>query len=158
MGRLRGGPVEPQSVRGPFAFGRGCRGEWSKGTIVVLSALLFLLLNPAGALLQEQVVLSDFQVLDWFKSVRLTWRAAAPPGAAAIFEIYRSDRENGPYSLLAEIRMGDREFIDVITKTYVYYDKKVEPGRRYYYQLALKGTSQIFGPFGGLASGAPPGT
>lgn len=146
------------SARGPFLFSRGGQFDLSGWQQAAFAALLFFLLVPALALGQDQVIVSDFQVLDWFKSVRLTWRAAAPPGVEAIFEIYRSDKETGPYSLVQEVRMGDREFIDVITKSYTYYDKRVEAGRRYYYKLALKGTSQVFGPFGGLASGAPPGT
>jgi len=54
--------------------------------------------------------------------------------------------------------LGDREFIDVITKDYSFLDKKLEAGRSYFYKLVLRGTDQSFGPFRGLASGAPPGT
>lgn len=113
---------------------------------------------PAVGLAQDQVTVSDFTVLDWFKAVKLTWKAAVPEGAEGIFEIYRSDKENGPYKLVQEIRLGDKQFIDVITKNYSFLDNKVETGHGYYYKLALRGTDQSFGPFRGLASGAPPGT
>jgi hypothetical protein len=116
------------------------------------------MLTPALGFAQDQVTVSDFRVLDWFKAVKLTWKASAPPGTEAIFEIYRSDKESGPYSLVQEVKLGDKEFIDIITKDYSFEDKKLEPGRGYYYKLALRGTDQDFGPFRGLASGAPPGT
>jgi len=114
--------------------------------------LLFPIMAPA----QSQMTISDFRV--WFKSVKLTWKASAPAGTEGIFEIYRSNKENGPYALVQEIRFGDKEFIDVITKNYSFLDQKLEAGRSYYYKLALKGSDQVFGPFRGLASGAPPGT
>lgn len=107
---------------------------------------------------QTGVSVSDFKVMDWFKSVRLIWRVRAPEGSDGIFEIYRSDKQDGPYVLVQEIKLGDREFIDAITKTYVFYDKKLKVGRRYYYKLTLHGADQVFGPLQGLASGAPPGT
>lgn len=121
-----------------------------------LVALLLLL--PATGFSQDPVTISDFTVLTWFKAVKLTWKAAAPEGAQGILEIYRSDQENGPYKLVQEIRLGDKQFIDVITKDYSFLDNKLEPGHSYYYKLALRGTDQSFGPFRGLASGAPPGT
>ncbi len=122
----------------------------------LIAGLVVLL--PIAALSQAEVEISDFKVLDWFKSVKLTWRVTAPDGSDGIFEIYRSDKEEGPYSLVEEIKVGDKQFIDVIAKTYVFYDKKLKVGRRYYYKLALRGADQVFGPFRGLASGAPPGT
>ena len=79
-------------------------------------------------------------------------------GSYGIFEIYRSDKEEGPYELVQEIKLGDRAFIDVITKTYVFYDKKLKVGGRYYYKLSLREADQVFGPLQGIASGAPPGT
>ncbi|MDH7500877.1 MAG: hypothetical protein QHH30_10915 [candidate division NC10 bacterium] len=118
---------------------------------------LFLLL-PAAGFSQDQVTVSDFRVLDWFKAVKLTWKASAPEGATGTFEIYRSDKETGPYKLVQEIQWGDKQFIDVITKDYSFLDTKLEAGRSYFYKLALRGTDQSFGPFRGLASGAPPGT
>ena len=121
---------------------------------VAVSFVLLPMMVPA----QSQIAISNFTVLDWFKSVKLTWKASAPAGTEGIFEIYRSNKENGPYVLVQEIRFGDKEFIDVITKNYSFLDKKVEPGRRYWYKLALRGADQTFGPFQGLASGAPPGT
>jgi hypothetical protein len=121
-------------------------------------ALPFLMLLPTTGFSQAQIAVSDFTVLDWFKAVKLTWKASAPEGAVGIFEIYRSDKEKGPYKLVQEIQLGDKQFIDVITKTYSFLDKKLEPGHSYYYKLALRGTDQAFGPFRGLASGAPPGT
>jgi len=121
-------------------------------------AVAWFALFPAAGLSQDQVTISDFTVLDWFKAVKLTWKASAPEGAEAIFEIYRSDKEGGAYALVQEVKLGDREFIDVITKNYSFLDKKLEPGRSYYYKLALRGTDRTFGPFRGLASGAPPGT
>ena len=115
-------------------------------------------LVPIAALSQAEVKISDFKVLDWFKSVKLSWWVTAPEGSEGIFEIYRSDKEEGPYELVQEIELGDKAFIDVITKTYAFYDKKLKVGRRYYYKLALRGEDQVFGPSQGLASGAPPGT
>jgi len=126
--------------------------------LVLALTIILLALLPTAGFSQGQVTISDFTVLDWFKAVKLTWKAAAPSGTEAVFEIYRSDKETGPYVLVQEVRLGDKEFIDVITKTYSFLDKKCEPGRSYYYKLALRGTDQAFGPFRGLASGAPPGT
>ena len=128
---------------------------WLKASLLL--AVLFLLL-PTTGFSQTPIVISDFTALDWFKAVKLTWNASGPEGAVGTFEIYRSDKEKGPYMLVQEIQLGDKQFIDVITKTYSFLDKKLEPGHSYYYKLALRGTDQTFGPFRGLASGAPPGT
>jgi hypothetical protein len=125
---------------------------------ISLSVAVLLLLAPATGFCQGQITISDFRVLDWFKSVKLIWKASAPPEAEGLFEIYRSDKEKGPYALVQEVRLGDKDFIDVITKNYTFLDQKLEVGRSYYYKLALKGSDQAFGPFRGLASGAPPGT
>jgi len=121
-------------------------------------AIALLMLPPAVGSSQPQITVSDFTVLDWFKAVKLTWKASAPAGAEGTFQIYRSNKENGPYALVQEIQFGDKGFIDVITKNYSFLDQKLEAGHSYYYKLALKGTDQTFGPFRGLASGAPPGT
>jgi len=122
----------------------------------LIVALVVLL--PVAGLSQRGVSVSDFKVMDWFKSVRLIWRVSAPEGSDGIFEIYRSDTQEGPYVLVQEIKLGDKEFIDAITKTYVFYDKMLKVGPRYYYKLTLRGADQVFGPLEGLASGAPPGT
>ena len=132
---------------------RGIKGRKAACLMVALGVLL-----SVTGFSQTGVSVSDFKVTDWFKSVRLIWRATAPEGSDGIFEIYRSDKEDGRYVLVQEIKLGDRKFIDVITKTYVFYDKKLKVGRRYYYKLFLKGADQFFGPLQGLASGAPPGT
>lgn len=122
----------------------------------MIVALVVLL--PVAGFSQSGIKVYDFKVMDWFRSVKLTWRATAPDGSDGIFEIYRSDKEKGRYVLVQEIKLGDRKFIDAITKTYVFYDKKLKVGRRYYYKLTLRGADQAFGPLDGLASGAPPGT
>jgi len=122
----------------------------------LIAGLVVLL--PIAAFSQAEVKISDFNVLDWFKSVKLSWWVTAPEGSEGIFEIYRNDKEEGPYELVQEIELGDKAFIDVIAKTYVFYDKKLKVGRKYYYKLALRGTDQVFGPLQGIASGAPPGT
>ena len=126
-----------------------------KGTCLIVALVVLL---PVAGFSQTGVTVSDFKVMDWFRSVKLTWRATAPDGSDGIFEIYRSDKENGRYVLVQEIKLDDRKFIDAITKTYVFYDRKLKVGRRYYYKLILRGTDQAFGPLDGLASGAPPGT
>lgn len=126
-----------------------------KGTCLIVALVVLL---PVAGFSQTGVRVSDFKVMDWFKSVKLIWRATAPEGSDGIFEIYRSDKEDGRYVLVQEIKLGDKKFIDVITKTYVFYDKKLKVGRRYYYKLTLRGADQAFGPLDGLASGAPPGT
>ena len=115
-------------------------------------------LLPIAAFSQAEVKISDFKVLDWFKSVKLSWRVTIPEGSDGVFEIYRSDKEEGPYELVQEIKLGDKQFIDVIAKTYVFYDKNAEINRKYYYKLSLHGIDQVFGPLQGIASGAPPGT
>ena len=135
--------------------GMTSKTSWLKASFLLV--VLFLLL-PTTGFSQTQIAITDFTVLDWFRAVKLTWNASAPEGAVGIFEIYRSNKENGPYTLVQEIQLGDKQFIDVITKTYSFLDKKLEPGHSYYYKLALRGTDQTFGPFRGLASGAPPGT
>jgi fibronectin type 3 domain-containing protein len=124
---------------------------WLKASFLVV--VLFLLL-PMTGFSQTQIAVSDFTVLGWFRAVKLTWNASAPEGAVGIFEIYRSDKENGPYTLIQEVQLGDKQFIDVITKTYSFLDKKLETGHSYYYKLALRGADQTFGPFRGLATGA----
>ena len=103
-------------------------------------------------------MISAFEVSDWFRSVRVTWKAYAPADADGVFEVYRSEQEAGPYILVRDIRLGDKKFIDVIKKAYVFYDKQLKVGGRYYYKLVLRGSDEVFGPFQGLASGAPPGT
>ena len=130
------------------------RNEGKAWSLIVGLVVLF----PIAAFSQAEVKISDFKVLDWFKSVKLTWRVTAPEGSDSIFEICRSEKEEGPYELVQEIKLGDKQFIDVIAKTYVFYDKKLKVGRKYYYKLALRGADRVFGPFRGLASGAPPGT
>ncbi len=126
-----------------------------KATCLIVALVVLL---PVAGFSQTGVRVSDFKVMDWFRSVKLIWRATAPDGSEGLFEIYRSDKENGRYVLVQEIKLGDRKFIDAITKTYVFYDKKLKVGRRYYYKLTLRGADQAFGPLDGLASGAPPGT
>jgi len=122
--------------------------------LVVALATFF----PGVGFSQEKVSIYDFYVFNWLKGVKLNWKAAAPEGAEGTFQVYRSDKENGPYSLLQEIKLGDREFIDVITRTYVFFDRKVEPGHSYFYKLGLRGSSQSLGPLRGLARSGPPGT
>ena len=122
--------------------------------MIVALVLLF----PVAGSSQAGVSVYDFKVMDWFKSVKLIWKVTAPDGSNGLFEIYRSDKIKGPYVLVQEIKLGDKEFIDVITKTYVFYDKSLKVGHRYYYKLTLRGVDQVFGPLNGHASGAPPGT
>jgi len=128
--------------------------ERRAGYLIVALVLLL----PVAGFSQEETRVSKFKVMDWFRAVKLTWKAEAPQGSEDLFDIYRSDKKNGPYVLVKEIRMGDKKFIDVIKKVYVFYDKKVKVGRKYYYKLTLRGTDQVFGPFQGIASGSPPGT
>ncbi len=127
------------------------------GTIFVLLAAIVCTL-PTPCLSQTGIVISDFEVSDWFRSVRVTWKASAPVDADGLFEIYRSEQEAGPYVLVQEIRLGEKRFIDVIKQAYVFYDKQLRVGGRYYYKLLLRGSEVVFGPSQGLASGAPPGT
>ena len=117
-----------------------------------------MLLIPVTGFSQEGINISKFKVQDWFRAVKLTWYAEAPADSEGIFEIYRSDKKPGPYVSVKEIRVGDKNFIDVIKKIYVFYDKKTKVGRKYYYKLTLRGTDQVFGPYQGIPSGAPPGT
>jgi len=126
-----------------------------KGMCLIVALVV---LFPVAGFSQTGVSASDFKVMDWFRAVKLVWRVTAPEDADGLFEIYRSDKEDGPYVLVQEIKLGDRKFIDVITKTYVFYDKSLKVGRRYYYKLTVRGADQAFGPLDGLASGAPPGT
>lgn len=138
------------------------RQSWRKAPFwkFLLMAMLAIgvLFLPGMGSSQPETSISDFKVLDWFKAVKLTWKASAPEGTIAIFQIYRSDTEKGPFKLVQEIQYGDKKFIDVITKDYSFLDQKLESGRSYYYKLALQGSDQLYGPFRGLASGAPPGT
>jgi hypothetical protein len=128
---------------------------WLKASLLAV-VLATLPSNPGSS--QSQISVSNFTVLTWFRAVKLTWKASAPEGTKGIFEIYRSEKKDGPFRLVQEVQLGDKQFIDVITKAYSFLDNKVEPGHSYYYKLALRGTDQTFGPFRGLASGAPPGT
>jgi hypothetical protein len=126
-----------------------------KAWCLIVSLVLLL---PVTGFSQEGARISKFKVQDWFRAVKLTWKAEAPEGSEGLFEIYRSDKRPGPYVLVKEIRVGDKKFIDVIKKIYVFYDKKTKIGRKYHYKLTLRGTDQVFGPFQGIASGSPPGT
>ena len=128
-----------------------------KRRVACLIVALVVLLPVAG-FSQTGVSVSDFKVTDWFKSVRLTWRATAPEGSDGIFEIYRTDKIRGSYVLVQEIKLGDKKFIHMNSKTYFFFDKKIEVGRRYYYKLSLRGADQVFGPLGGIASGKFPAT
>ena len=123
------------------------------GLIVALVVLL-----PVAGFSQAGVSVSDFKVMDWFKSVKLIWKATAPEGSDGIFEIYRSDEIRGSYVLVQEIKLGDKKFIHMNSKTYFFFDNKIEVGRRYYYKLTLRGAHQVFGPLGGIASGKFPAT
>jgi hypothetical protein len=145
-------------MRGKFCLQSRPNAGYSTLLRIFLGVAVLVSFTSSGVFAQSQITISDFRVLDWFKSVKLTWKASAPQGTEGTFEIYRSDKEAGPYALTQEIRLGDKNFIDVITKNYSFLDQKLEVGRSYYYKLALKGTDQTFGPFRGLASGAPPGT
>ena len=129
-------------------------------TLLLALALVVALVTflPGVGFSQEKVSIYDFYVFNWLKAVKLNWKAAAAEGAEGIFEVYRSDNEGGPYSLLQEIKLGDRQFVDPITGTYVFYDRKAQPDHSYYYKVALRGTNQSLGPLKGLARSGPPGT
>jgi len=126
-----------------------------KAWCLIVSLVLLL---PVTGFSQEGARISKFKTQAWFKAVKFTWKAEVPEGSDGLFEIYRSDKRGGPYALVKEIKVGDKKFIDVIEKIYVFYDKKIKVGREYYYKLTLRGTDQVFGPFQGIASGSPPGT
>jgi hypothetical protein len=142
------------AVRGIPDQKRHRRRGWFVWALIAAITLSF----PIISLSESGVVISDFEVSDWFRSVRITWEAVAPDGAEGLFEIYRSEQEAGPYILVQEIRFGDKKFYDVIKKAYVFYDKQLKVGGRYFYKLVLRDTDDVFGPAQGLASGAPPGT
>ena len=128
--------------------------ERKAGYLIIALGLLL----PVAGFSQTGVSISDFKVLSWYKSVKLTWRATAPDGSDGIFQIYRSDKIRGSYVLVQEIKLGDKKFIHMNNKTYFFFDKKIEVGRRYYYKLSLRGVDQVFGPLGGIASGKFPAT
>lgn len=132
------------------------RGLKERKAWCLIVALVLLL--PVTGFSEEGVSISKFKVQAWFKAVKLTWKAEVPEGSDGLFEIYRSDKRPGPYALVKEVRVGDKKFIDVIKKVYVFYDKKTKVGPKYYYKLTLRGTDQVFGPYQGIASGSPPGT
>ena len=136
----------------------GNKGHVVHGRLILTLAAVIAFVLPAVCLSQADIVISDFSVSDWFRSVRVTWKADAPGGADGVFEIYRSEQEAGPYTLVQDIRLGDKAFFDVIKQAYVFYDKKLRVGGRYYYKLVLRGSDRVCGPAQGLASGAPPGT
>jgi len=141
------------NVRNPAQKDRDVRRWWVLALVAAIALSL-----PIVALSETGVVVSEFEVSDWFRSVRVTWKVDAPAGVEGLFEIHRSEQEAGPYILVQEIRLGDRKFYDVIKKAYVFYDKQLKVGGRYFYKLVLRGTDDVFGPSQGLASGAPPGT
>jgi hypothetical protein len=127
---------------------------WFVWAVVAAITVSFPLVSQPGS----GIVISDFEVSDWFRSVRVLWKAVAPDGAEGFFDIYRSEQEEGPYTLVQEIRLGDKKFYNAIKKAYIFYDKQLKVGGRYFYKLVLRGTDDVFGPSQGLASGAPPGT
>ncbi|MGD0626549.1 MAG: hypothetical protein ABSB32_17785 [Thermodesulfobacteriota bacterium] len=133
--------------------------NYLKAPLLVLALVVALVtFLPGVGFSQEKVSIYDFYVFNWLKAVKLNWKADAPEGVEGTFQVYRSDKENGPYSLVQEIRLGDRGFIDVTTGTYVFFDRKVEADHSYYYKLGLRGSSQSLGPLKGLARSGPPGT
>jgi hypothetical protein len=133
--------------------------NYLKTALLVLALVVALAtFLPGVGFSQEKVSIYDFYVFNWLKAVKLNWKADASEGVGETFQVYRSDKENGPYSLVQEIKLGDKEFIDVITKTYVFFDRKVEPGHSYYYKLGMRGSNQSLGPLQGLARSGPPGT
>lgn len=134
----------------------GLRRVRDRKALYLIIGLAVLL--PVAGFSQNGVTVSDFKTVPWFKAVKLIWRATAWEGSDGIFEIYRSDKIRGSYVLVQEIKLGDKKFTDAATKTYFFFDKKVEIGRRYYYKLSLRGTDQVFGPLGGIASGKFPAT
>ena len=137
----------------------GKKGHDARGWLILTLLATIAIAPPIPCFSRTAVVISDFAVTDWFRSVRVTWKANAPPDDVdGTFEIYRSEQEAGPYILVQEIRLGDKKYIDVIKKAYVFYDKQLKVGGRYYYKLLLRGSDDVFGPAQGLASGAPPGT
>ncbi len=121
--------------------------------IIALAPVIFL---PGLAFSQDEVKICDFRTVPWFKSVKLVWKVTAPDGSDGILEVYRSDKEEGPYVLLREIQLGDKKFIDVTSETYFFYDMKLKIGRKYYYKLSLRGVDQVFGPVRGVPSGIRP--
>ena len=137
---------------------RDHKGRHARGWFVWASFAAITLSFPIVSQSGSGIMISDFEVSDWFRSVRVLWKAVAPDDAEGFFEIYRSEQEDGPYTLVQEIRLGDKKFYNVIKKAYVFYDKELKVGGRYYYKLVLRGTDDVFGPSQGLASGAPPGT
>jgi hypothetical protein len=136
----------------------GNRRQEGRGRVILTLAAVIAFTLPTVCLPQTDIVISDFEVSDWFRSVRVTWKADFRDGADGVFEIYRSEQEAGPYILIQDIRLGDKKFFDVIKQAYVFYDKALRIGGRYYYKLVLRGSKHVFGPAQGLASGAPPGT
>jgi hypothetical protein len=113
---------------------------------------------PLVGFSEPGATISGFEVLKGFKSLKLSWKVAAPEGSKGVLEIHRSNTWGGPYVQIKEIEIGDQRFIDVAAKTYFFVDKKVKVRHRYYYKLSLRGTDQELGPVKGLVSGTPPGT
>ena len=108
--------------------------NYLKTPLLVLALVVALVaFLPGVGFSQEKVSKYDFYVFNWLKAVKLklNWKAAAHEGVEGTFQVYRSDKENGPYSLAQEIRLGDQGFIDVTTGTYVFFDRKVEADHSY---------------------------
>jgi len=130
------------------------RTQFKLSILAVTLAVFLLRFGFAG----PEVSVSDFKVIKSFRAVKLTWKVSAPEGSDGIFEVYRTDTRNGPYILIQKIKMGDQRFIDINAEAYVFIDRSLKAGHRYYYKLTLSGTGQEFGPLQGMASNTPPGT
>jgi len=125
---------------------------------VTLCSILALMVQGERAEAQSRVSIYDLYVFDWLGAVKVVWKAAGPEEDEAVFQIYRSEVQNGPFTLIQEIRRGDRDFLDPLTGNYVFYDRKVKRDRSYYYQVRLRGTNMVLGPARALARSGPPGT
>ncbi len=128
--------------------------ERKAGYLIIALGLLL----PVAGFSQNGVTVSDFKTVPWFKAVKLIWKATAPEGSDGILEIYRSDKEEGPYVLVQEIKLGDRKFRDVAPNTYFFFDTNLKVRRKYYYKLILRGMDQVLGPRRGIPTGIAPVT
>ena len=58
------------------------KGRDARGWLIVTLFVVITFTHSILCFSQTGVVISDFEVSDWFRSVRVTWKANAPPDAA----------------------------------------------------------------------------
>jgi hypothetical protein len=123
--------------------------------IVLAAVAVFTLTIGATAFAEgsDDTSISIFKALPLFQAVELSWELKAPLAGEVTFQILRSetDRE-GSYEEIATVL-----YIKNAAK-YLYVDKKIVKGSKYYYKLVVSGGGETHGPISAKGFFALPST